>query len=309
MNETTGYAVSLVLLFLGALVVPWLAMRALVPTVEATGRGTTENYAGRKVVVCLGLVWVAWVLGMQIVTMIDALYAGLFSVEGEPIFAEFAVDALPFVLLLGTLALGMADDFLGSHDHKGFRGHLSALFHGRLTTGALKLVGIGILAMFATAPDFGMPDVALWEIVRDWVLQILAIGLTANLVNLMDLRPGRALKFYSALTVVALVVLGFSWAWSIVPFFGLIALGPVIAVWSFDLKERAMLGDAGANVFGAIAGWMMAIALSPWWWALTIYVVIVLIKNVASEMISFSAIIEKVGPLRWLDGLGGLKEN
>ena len=123
---------------------------------------------------------------------------------------------------------------------------------------------------------------------------MLAIALTANLVNLMDLRPGRALKFYSALVVVALVVLGFSWAWSIVPFFALIALGPVLAVWSFDLKERAMLGDAGANVFGVVAGWIMAIALSPWWWALTIYVVIVLIKNVASEKISFSAIVDKV---------------
>ena len=333
MSETVTTVVSLVLLLVGAVILPWIAMRAIVPALEASGRGSVENYSGRRVVVGLGLVWLIWVLALQMVTLVDALYASLFSAEGVPIFVEFAVDGLPFVLILGTLALGMADDFLGSPADKGFGGHLSALFQGRLTTGMLKLLGIGILAIFATMPDFsgmevtmwsslgeflgqvgssfrdfGGLDVTMWTVVRDWALQVLAIALTANLINLTDLRPGRALKVYSLFAAFACVVLGFSWAWNIVPFFMLISFGPVLAVWSFDLRERAMLGDAGANVFGAFAGWMIAIALSPWWWALALYVLIVLVKNALSEKISFSAVIEKVGPLRWLDGIGRLKE-
>ena len=304
MSEATAYVVSLALLLVGAVIIPWLAMRALVPTLETSSRGQVENYAGRPVVVGLGLVWLVWSLALLLVSFIDSAYASLFSAEGVPIFGEFAVEGLPFVLILGTLALGMADDFLGSSVDKGFRGHLSALFHGRLTTGALKLLGIGLLAAFATMPDLGALDVSLWVIVRDWVLQVLAIALTANLINLTDLRPGRALKVYSLLSVLGCIVLGFSWAWSIVPLFALILLGPVIAVWSFDVHERAMLGDAGANVAGALVGWMIGIALMPWWWALAAYVVVVFTLNFASERVSFSGVIDKTPVLRWLDGLG-----
>ena len=309
MSEATAFAVSLVLLLVAAVIVPWLAMRALVPTLEASGRGRVENVRGRPVVVGLGLVWIIWTLALLTVSFIDSLYASLLSAEGMPIFGEFAIDGMPFLLVLGAFALGMADDVFGSAADKGFRGHLSALVHGRLTTGALKLFGIGLLAAVSMAPDFGAVDVPPWVVVGEWVLQVLAIALTANLLNLTDLRPGRALKFYSLLSLAGCILIGVSSSWTIVPFIALICFGPVVAIWGFDLHERGMLGDAGANAAGVLVGWVLANALIAWWWALAAYVVFALALNMASEKVSFSGVIDRTPPLRWFDRLGRQKEN
>jgi UDP-GlcNAc:undecaprenyl-phosphate GlcNAc-1-phosphate transferase len=137
-----------------------------------------------------------------------------------------------------------------------------------------------------------------------WALRTLAIALTANLVNLLDLRPGRALKAYSLLAVVGAipVMLVASHAEALV--WLVLSLGPVAAVWRLDLSERAMLGDAGANAAGALAGWFIALTFSPWF--LGGYVALVLALNLASEKISFSAVIEGNPVLSWLDGLGRL---
>jgi hypothetical protein len=81
-------------------------------------------------------------------------------------------------------------------------------------------------------------------------------------------------------------------------------LGPVVAVWRFDLGERGMLGDAGANAMGALLGWVVASILAPA--ALGVYVIAVLALNVASERISFSQVIERNRVLSWFDRLGRL---
>jgi len=158
-----------------------------------------------------------------------------------------------------------------------------------------------------------MPEIAT-EGVSDaqaagvWLLQGAGIALTANLVNLTDLRPGRALKSFALLAVIGSFVVGLNWDWMVGAYFGVILLGPVVAVWGLDLKERGMLGDGGANAAGALAGWVMVMALQPWWWALAIYVALVLALNLVSERVSFSAIIESNAALRWLDGLGRIPE-
>ncbi|MCQ6349962.1 hypothetical protein NPL98_28810, partial [Bacillus cereus] len=73
----------------------------------------------------------------------------------------------------------------------------------------------------------------------------------ANLANLLDLRPGRALKV--VLPPAALLVLAAGEAER--PRRGgtlaLAALLPGLAALPADLRERGMLGDAGANVLGA----------------------------------------------------------
>jgi hypothetical protein len=303
-TDATAYALSIALLAVGAVIIPWLAMRAIVPALENTSLGRVQNYRGREVVVGLGLVWIVWTLSLMAVSFIDSVYANLISAEGVPIFAEFAIDGLPFLLVVGALALGMADDTFGTPADKGFRGHLSALAHGRLTTGALKLLGIGLLAAFSLAPDLGSVDTPIWTIVGEWALQVLAIALTANLLNLTDLRPGRALKVYSALSIIGCLLIGLTSGWSIVPLLVLVCFGPVLAVWGFDLTERGMLGDAGANAAGVMVGWVLANALVAWWWALAAYVVIVLALNLLSERVSFSDVIDRASFLRWIDGLG-----
>jgi hypothetical protein len=154
------------------------------------------------------------------------------------------------------------------------------------------------------------------------------IALSANLVNLTDLRPGRALKAYSVLAVLG--VLSVAWSeWrtytevpEIVPpplsdaalsaivgafLLGVLLLGPVAAVWRFDLGERAMLGDAGANAMGALAGYVLASNLPLW--LLAVVAALLVALNLASERFSFSRVIERNRFLRWIDDLGRLRDD
>jgi hypothetical protein len=86
----------------------------------------------------------------------------------------------------GAAAFGGYDDLAGDGDRRGFRGHLGALAHGEVTTGAVKLGGIGTTGLVAAAVLGGGPaDVAINA-------GLVAGG--ANLLNLFDLRPGRAIK-------------------------------------------------------------------------------------------------------------------
>ena len=115
-----------------------------------------------------------------------------------------------------TAAIGLADD-LWSGPERGFRGHLRA---GR-TTGVLKLVGIPLLGLIATRKASGA----------------LLFALSANFLNQLDTRPGRALKAY---LLGAVLLRG--------PLVGAVLLLP------YDLRERTMLGDAGSNALGAMLG-------------------------------------------------------
>jgi hypothetical protein len=114
-------------------------------------------------------------------------------------------------------AIGLADD-LWSGPERGFRAHLRA---GR-TTGMLKLLGIPLYALVRTRSISGA----------------LLVGLSANALNQLDTRPGRALKAYVACAL---------------PLRAPLAAAVLIA--PYDLREMAMLGDAGSNALGALLGW------------------------------------------------------
>jgi len=283
-------------------------MRALVPVLEESGAGAVVNYRGRRVVYGLGLVWVVWVAGMLLADLLMTTASDLFALVGRATFEGAILPAgfMPFVLVLGAMVFGFADDVYGTSSDKGFRGHLSALSHGRLTTGGLKLFGVGALAATALRPDLsGTVEPA--QAIAVWLLQVLGIALTANFVNLLDLRPGRALKGYSLLVVVACASVA-----RVAPFAALVlivvVMGPVLAVWKLDLGERGMLGDAGANAAGALAGYV-AVSSLPVWWGLAAYVAAMLAANLASEKYSFSRLIEGNRALNWLDGLGRTGED
>jgi hypothetical protein len=79
-------------------------------------------------------------------------------------------------------------------------------------------------------------------------------------------------------------------------------LGPVLAVWRYDVGEIAMLGDAGANPMGAVAGMFVVAGLPRW--GLFLYLGLVLALNLVSERHSFSSVIAGNRVLSWLDGLG-----
>lgn len=193
---------------------------------------------------------------------------------------------------LAAGAVGLYDDVVGARRDqqrdKGFRGHLRALRSGRLSGGAVKVVGVGGASMTAAGSvSSGLVD------------RIVAAGVmagTANLVNLLDLRPGRAAKV-SALAAAALSTGSAGGA-------GAAVLGTSLGVLPADLSEKVMLGDSGANALGALLGYRLAAASSPAARAGILTVLVVL--TAASEKVSFTRVIEATPGLRALDRWGRL---
>lgn len=196
-------------------------------------------------------------------------------------------------------AFGALDDLTESSEgrSKGFRGHVGALAKGRLTTGGAKLLGItaSSLVAAALATGGGRGESASAR-VADVVLSGALVAGTANLVNLFDLRPGRALKVVVGLT--APVALGGG------PGAGVAAAtsGAALAALPGDLGERTMLGDTGANALGALAG--TALAMSPRVGTRAVALAAVVGLTALSERVSFSRVIEGTPVLRRLDGWG-----
>ena len=194
----------------------------------------------------------------------------------------------------GAGALGGYDDLAGSGDRRGFRGHLGALAHGEVTTGAVKIGGIGAAGLAASALLGGGPlDVAVNA-------GLIAGG--ANLLNLFDLRPGRAIKV-AALAAGLIAATGRPGAGPAPgPTLAGIPLGAALALAGEDLGERAMLGDAGANALGALLGAAAAASLPRPGRVAVLAGVVAL--TAASEKISFTKVIQRTPPLHWLDMLG-----
>ena len=303
-DAVAEFAVVLV----GAWALPALGMRWLVPSLESSS-WFVSNYRGRRVFLGLGIVWVFWALGLAL---------GSLLLSGADLLGGWIAYSLPAFLVLMTFVFGLVDDVWGSGADKGFGGHLRALVHGRLTTGGLKLIGIGAAALWAAcslllprsaAEGWPTPETAL-GIVAATVL----ISGCANLLNLLDLRPGRALKGYIALFAISFVaaLAAGSWATSSVTtglrMLGLAVLyvGPALAIWRYDVGERGMLGDAGANPAGALVG--LALAASLGFWGIVVAALIVAALNLSSERVSFSQVIGGNRFLRWLDGLGRLHQ-
>jgi UDP-GlcNAc:undecaprenyl-phosphate GlcNAc-1-phosphate transferase len=200
----------------------------------------------------------------------------------------------------GAAAFGGYDDLAGSGDRRGFRGHLGALRHGEVTTGAIKLGGIGVTGLASAAMAGGSP--------ADVVINAGLVAGGANLLNLFDLRPGRAIKV--AVASGALIAAGGSLsgrrAGVAVPRLraGLTPLPPLAAALTLlpeDLAERAMLGDCGANALGAVLGAAAADLPRPARIALLAGITAL---TAASEKVSFTKVIERTSVLRWLDMLG-----
>jgi len=189
--------------------------------------------------------------------------------------------------------LGLVDDIAGVGQSGGFRGHVRALAEGRISSGMVKLVGGAALGV-VVASSLGRGDEGVVGLLRDGAV----VALAANLANLFDRAPGRVIKVTTTLFVVAAVV-----ARSPTLAGPAVGVGAGIGLLRPDLTERSMLGDAGANPLGALCG-LAALAAAPAAGARWIILIVLLALNLVSEVVSFTAVIDRIAPLRWLDRLG-----
>ena len=200
------------------------------------------------------------------------------------------------VLVPGVL--GGLDDLVGDSTTKGLRGHLGALRSGRVTTGALKIGGLGGVAVVAALMEMTARETAPMtkggSPLRQAAVDSVVIAGSANLVNLLDLRPGRALKVTTAAGLVLMLPAGSrTTAGTVV---GVAALLPE------DLAGESMLGDCGANALGSLLGLALVRGLPPRGRVVAAAVVTGL--TLASERVSFTRVIESTPVLREIDAWG-----
>ncbi len=243
-------------------------------------RWTRSNYAGRPLTLLEGPAYVAGVVA-------GALCAG----AGLP--AAFAG--------LGAGACGVLDDLVGDGPSKGLRGHLAAARRGEVTTGAVKVMGLGftglITAWTADRSRLSAGSGATGPLAT--LVGGAVIAGSANIVNLLDLRPGRALKVVLLLAV-PLVAGGRT-----APATSAIAaatVGGALAALPDDLAGRSMLGDTGANSAGAMIGTALLARTKLRGRLLALAAVTFL--TLASERVSFTTVIESIPVLSRLDALG-----
>lgn len=195
--------------------------------------------------------------------------------------------------VIGFSGVGLIDDIYGSRDAGGFGGHLGLLRHGKVSTGLIKAVVGGLLAM-ALAKVAGSHQPIIW------LLNGLVIALSANLLNLLDLRPGRAVScFWACILMLVAVKHGMLLIWSeLIPI-----LIPAVALTVLDRSARVMLGDAGSNALGAVVG--LALVYSLGLPEKLIVLVLLIGVHAYSEKYSISGLIERNRVLRSLDRLLG----
>ncbi|MGH2924945.1 MAG: hypothetical protein ACRDK1_03130 [Solirubrobacterales bacterium] len=244
------------------------------------------NYRGRSVAFPAGAVLIACsLIALAPLAVLDDR-AGLDLLD--PDLRRWAV------YVLGVALLGLMDDALGGGEGdatpRGWRAHARAVMAGRFSTGAVKAVGALALAAYATS---GLGRHGL-----GYVADLALLLLTTNLFNLLDLRPGRAEKVFTVLLFGTCIG-----AWTVTPLelLGLF-VGPVLVGAAFTLRERAMLGDTGSNLIGALAGVALLVTLGGS--ARLIALAVVAGLNVYGEFRSISRTIEGVPLLRSLDSVG-----
>ena len=194
----------------------------------------------------------------------------------------------------GALGFGVLDDLAGSGRRRGLKGHLGALAHGEVTTGSVKLAGLAATGLAGGLLVGGRKS--------DVLVNAALIAGGANLLNLFDLRPGRAVKV-AALSA-GLIAAGGAGGPDRSAGLAAVAapLGAGLALLPEDLAERAMLGDAGANALGAMLGAAAAASLPRSARAGLLAGIVAL--TVASEKVSFTKVIEATPMLRRIDMLG-----
>jgi UDP-N-acetylmuramyl pentapeptide phosphotransferase/UDP-N-acetylglucosamine-1-phosphate transferase len=232
------------------------------------------NYSGKEVLTGGGLLLLFPCLFATIPALFVIRHANI-------IFYMIMVFALTFC--------GMLDDVLGDSSSKGLAGHAGRFLKGGLSTGWIKALTGGMIGMLLA-----------WSRYRNlflFLLDTLSFALCVNLVNLLDLRPGRAIKGFLFVLFLVMLVSGFTEVWAVLP-----VVSALVFYLKGEMKETYMLGDTGANLLGGILGFYQTIRL-PLEGKIILTLFLALL-HILAEFQSFSKWIDAVPILRKIDMLG-----
>lgn len=234
-----------------------------------------KNYIGDNVISGMGLI-------------IFASLLMLYSI-GSIILSQMPSIVFLFGCTIVTL-IGLLDDIWGDNLNKGLKGHFKALLQGSITTGCIKAI-VGLMTAALISRTFSSNLAQL-------LLNTSIVALNINSINLFDLRPGRAVKYFLFSIAIVTSILGINN--STIWLFGL--LGSIIYYAPLDLQGKVMLGDTGSNLLGFILGYYMALIPSDIFKLFCLIYLVVI--HWYSEKKSISSLIAEVRVLWYLDSLG-----
>ena len=266
-----------IMLFCVGVAVTLLSIPMISKMLENSGM-IRENYRGDMIPVGLGLVFIPTL----VINSIILIYSNIVPEKIIMIYMLlFASIAMSFV--------GIIDDSLGNRGVTGLMGHFKALFKGSLTTGAFKALLGGFVGLTLA--------VTLSKSIPNIIVATLVVALSTNMMNLFDLRPGRAIKAYVILAIIIFLAsakFNREVMMLIVP--------AVLAYFYFDLRALTMMGDAGSNVLGVSIGVFIVSSFDlP---VQLVSLVLLVAIHVLTEKFSLTKIIENNKFLNYVDKLG-----
>ena len=234
------------------------------------------NYKGEKIPNAMGIVFVfSNVMTIGTIQLIDGFKS------------DFHIIYLLGLVFVGLI--GLLDDLIGDKTIKGLRGHIKSFFQGKLTTGGIKaFFGLFIALVVSSYISNNF---------LDFILNGLIIGLFTNLINLFDLRPGRAIKVFIIISAI-LLILKFNYNNYII----LSIYGILIPYASLDLKSKVMMGDTGANILGYTLGVYYTSNFELL--SRIIILILLVLFHIFAEKVSFSKVIDNNKILKYIDGIG-----
>ncbi len=237
-----------------------------------------SNYRGEQIPVSMGVCFIP----ALIINSIILLYCNIDNIRLLEIF----------ILLFGIMSMsfaGFIDDSIGNRDFSGLKGHFTALLHGKLTTGGFKAILGGLVGLAIC--------VSLNKTIVGIIVGTLVVALSTNLMNLLDLRPGRAIKVYIFISLI-LFIFGSMFEREMMT----LILPAVLAYFYYDLKAKAMMGDAGSNVLGISLG--IFIVTSHSFGVQVFWLLLLVVIHLVAEKFSITKLIEKNFILNYIDKLG-----
>lgn len=266
-----------IMLFCIGIAITLLSIPMISKMLENSGM-IRENYRGDMIPVGLGLVFIPTL----VINSIILIYSNIVPEKIIMIYMLlFASIAMSFV--------GIIDDSLGNRGVTGLIGHFKALFNGSLTTGAFKALLGGFVGLTLA--------VTLSKSIPNIIVATLVVALSTNMMNLFDLRPGRAIKAYVILAIIIFLAsakFNREVMMLIVP--------AVLAYFYFDLRALTMMGDAGSNVLGVSIGVFIVSSFDlP---VQLVSLVLLVAIHVLTEKFSLTKIIENNKFLNYVDKLG-----